>query len=583
MIDYRPPLRDFRFLLNDVFAAPAIWDRTPALSHASEDLASAVLEEAARIARGEMAPLNASGDQEGCTWKDGLVTAPRGFREAFAALGAGGWLSMAGNPEYGGQGLPKMLTVLVEELFYSANTSLYLYGTLTAGAAYCIDSHGTDAMRARYLPGLYDGRMAGAMALTEAHAGTDLGMLRTRAAPAGDGTYHITGTKIFLTGGEHDLTPNIIHLVLARLPDAPTGTRGLSLFLVPKHLTDENGEPGARNSIKSQSIEHKMGIKGSATSVMEYQNAVGWLLGEPHQGLAAMFTMMNYERVSIGMQGQGLAAIAAQASAGYARERLQGRAPSGPKHAGGPADPSIEHPEVRRMLLTQRAFVEGGRAFAVLVGRELDLSRFAQDNAERTRAAASVSLLTPVAKAFLTDRGFECCVMSQQVYGGAGFIVESGVEQFVRDSRIAQIYEGANGIQALDLIGRKVLRDGGEALFKLLDSFEDDLPQDAMYRDVVIGQFERLRALTGNLEARSKDDPNLPGAISCDFLELLGLIIFAWLWAMMAHRAPDDDFGLTKRHTAAWFFKRMLPKTDALALAMSADTDQLMGLPNHCF
>jgi alkylation response protein AidB-like acyl-CoA dehydrogenase len=583
MDNYQAPLRDFRFLLEDVFDANQLWERLPGMSGVSTDFVRTVLEEGARIASRELAPINHSGDREGCEWADGTVTTPQGFRQAFTALGEGGWLSMNGNPDYGGQGLPKMLTVLIEEMFYSANTSLFLYGTLTAGAAYCIESHGTEAVKRRYLPPLYDGRWGGAMAMTEPQAGSDLGLIRTRAEPQADGTYRVKGTKLYLTGGEHDLTENIIHLVLARLPDAPAGTRGLSMFLVPKFLVDERGALGRRNKLRSLSIEHKMGINGSATSLMEYDEATGWLVGEPHQGLATMFTMMNYERLSVGMQGLGLSAIAVQSAGAYAQQRLQGRAPAGPVHPDESADPITAHPDVRRMLLVQRALVEGGRAFAILVGRELDLVRYADDDDEREQAAAFVGLLTPVAKAFLTDRGLDCCVLAQQVFGGAGFIVETGVEQFVRDCRIAQIYEGTNGIQAQDLIGRKVLRDGGATLSAFVDRLRAELPRDARHYAATTAEFDRLIAVTADLIERCEQDPNLAGAIATDFLELFGYTVYAWLWARMDACAGADEFGQAKRYTAQFYFDRVLPRADALVRGIRADSNALMAVPDAMF
>ncbi len=568
MYDYQAPLRDYRFLLEEVFGADRLWDELANLYGVTPELAQTVLEQAARIASGELRPLNMRGDQQGCEWDDGAVRTPDGFPAAFQALGEGGWLGIAGNPDFGGQGLPKMLTVLVEEMFYSANTSLFLYATLTAGAAYCIDSHGSAAMKRLYLPKLYDGSWAGAMVLTEPHAGTDLGLLRTKAVQGRDGHYQITGTKIYISGGEHDLAENIIHLVLARLPDSPPGSKGLSLFLVPKFLPDSDGKLGARNAMHSQSLEHKMGIRGSATSVMAYEGATGFLVGKPNQGLAAMFTMMNYERLSVGIQGLGLSAGAYQGAAHYAAERRQGRSPEGAVAPDEAADPILVHPDVRRMLLYQRAHNDGGRAFAMLVGRELDKVRYSDDAAEREQAARFVGLLTPVAKAFLTDRGFDCCVLAQQVYGGAGYIVETGVEQYVRDARIAQIYEGANGIQAMDLIGRKVLRDQGATLYEFLDVLaaeaERDLA-DSNHRGELSDALQLLREVATKVIKESDKDARLAGAIANDFLQLLALTTYASLWARMAVFAPKDPWGNAKRETAAFFFARILPQTRALA------------------
>jgi len=584
MPDYVAPTRDMEFVLFDLLDAESTWRRIPALAEVTRDVVAAVLEEGGRIASERLAPINASGDRAGSTWHAHGVVTPAGFKDAFRALADGGWLGVAGSPDYGGQGLPKMLTVALEEMFYAANTGLYLCGTLTVGAATCIATHGSDAQKATYLPKLYSGQWAGAMALTEAHAGTDLGIMRTRAEPAADGSYRITGTKIFITYGDHDLTENSIHLVLAKLPNAPDGTRGISLFIVPKVLVGADGSLGARNSFASGSIEHKMGVKGSPTCVMNYDGAVGYLIGEPNQGLAAMFTMMNYERLSVGIQGLGTGDAAYQAASRYAAERLQGRAASGPQNPNGAADPILVHPDVRRMLLTARAYNEGGRAFAALVGRELDLAKYAPDADERARAERLVGLLTPIAKAHLTDRGFEACVMAQQVFGGHGYIAEWGVEQFVRDVRIAQIYEGTNGVQALDLLGRKVLRDGGATADEFIASMRADVNAvDAAYRDALETALDRLAGVTRRLIERSRRDPALAGAASVDYLDLFALTTYAWLWARMASVAPRDAFGDAKRYTATFFFARLLPRALSLVATIDADSSTVTAMPAGSF
>jgi alkylation response protein AidB-like acyl-CoA dehydrogenase len=414
--------------------------------------------------------------------------------------------------------------------------------------------------------------------LTEAHAGTDLGIMRTKAEPAADGSYLISGTKIFITSGEHDLAENIIHLVLARLPDAPQGTRGISLFIVPKYLPDENGNPGRRNGFASGSIEHKMGIRGSATSVMNYDGAVGYLIGEANAGLAAMFTMMNYERLSVGLQGLGAAELAYQQASRYARERLQGRAAGGPENAAGIADPLLVHPDVRRMLLTIRALTQAGRAFAMYVGMQLDLAKY-QDDEEAARLS---QLLTPVAKAFLTDRGLDCAVLAQQVFGGHGYVREWGVEQIVRDVRIAQIYEGTNGVQAIDLVLRKVIRDGGATLELLLDRLKpDELP--ALYRESVEQAFARLRNATAHILTQAAQDPDLPGAVATDYLDLVGYTLYAWIWAEMVRVAEDDEFGESKRQTAAFYFARILPRTQGLAASVTSSSAAVMGMAADAF
>ena len=555
------------------------------LTEVTRDLVGAVLEEGGKIASEQLAPLNPVGDRAGSTWSANGVTTPPGFKQGFSAL-ARRWLARRCRrpASYGGQGLPKMLTVALEEMFYGANTGLYLCGTLTVGAATCIATHGSEAQKALYLPKLYSGEWAGAMALTEAHAGTDLGIMRTRAEPAPDGSYRISGTKIFITYGDHDLTANSVHLVLAKLPDAPEGTRGISLFIVPKFVVNEDGSLGARNSFASGSIEHKMGVKGSPTCVMNYDRAVGHLIGEPNQGLAAMFTMMNYERLSVGIQGLGTAEAAYQAASGYASERLQGRSPLGAQRRDAAADPILVHPDVRRMLLTVRAYNEAGRAFAALVGRELDLAKYSPDDAERARAERLVGLLTPIAKAHLTDRGFEACVIAQQVFGGHGYIAEWGVEQFVRDARIAQIYEGTNGVQALDLLGRKVLRDGGATANEFIESMRADVNGvEAEYRDALELAIDRLADVTKRLIDRASGDPALAGAASVDYLDLFALTTYAWLWARMATIAPTDEFGAAKRHTAGFFYARLLPRALALAAAIDSPSSAIMDMPAESF
>ncbi len=583
MAEYQPPLRDMEFVLFDLLKADETWRSIPQLADTTRDLVRAVLEEGGKVAANELATCNQAGDREGARLADGEVRTATGFKAAFRALADGGWLGVSGRSDVGGQGLPKMLTVALEEMFYGTNTGLYLCGTLTVGAATCISNHGTPDQQALYLPMLYAGRWTGAMALTEAHAGTDLGIMRSRAEPAADGSYRITGTKIFITYGDHDLAENCIHLVLAKLPDAPEGTRGISLFIVPKFMVNADGSLGERNAMSVGSLEHKMGVKGSPTCVMNYEGARGFLVGEPNQGLAAMFTMMNYERLSVGIQGLGTAEAAYQVAARYAAERTQGRGPSGPVNANAAADPIVVHPDVRRMLLTARAYNEGGRAFAALVGRELDLAKYSEDEAQRERAERMVGLLTPVAKACLSDRGFECCVLAQQVFGGHGYIAEWGMEQFVRDVRIAQIYEGTNGVQALDLIGRKVVRDGGATAFEFIDSLRAQGLGDEAFASSVAEALDRLQQVTASIIERADADPALPGAVSTDYLELFALVTYAWLFSHMAAIAPDDEFGGAKKLTAQFFFSRLLPRQTALATSIAAPSSAVMALAADCF
>ncbi len=578
MLEYRAPEQDLHFLLFDLFKVQDEWRDVPEFAEFTDDLVRAVIAEGGRVASEVMAPLNRSGDEQGCHWEDGVVTAPSGFKAAYRQLAEGGWLGLSGNPRYGGQGMPKLLGCLLEEMFWGANTSLYLYGGLSTGASICIDTHGSEAQKQLYLPRLYSGEWTGAMDLTEPHAGTDLGIIRTRAEEAGDGAYRITGTKIFITSGEHDLAENIVHLVLAKLPGAPEGTRGISLFIVPKFIPDQDGNPGERNRVVSGSIEHKMGINGSATNVMNYDEAVGYLVGPENGGLACMFTMMNYERLSVGLQGLGAGELAYQQAARYARDRLQGRAPSGPKNPDGAADSLLVHPDVRRMLLTIRAYTEAGRAFAVYAGLNLDRAKYAGDR----DCQAMSELLTPIAKAFMSDRGFDCAVMAQQVFGGHGFIKEWGMEQIVRDARIAQIYEGTNGIQALDFAARKVCRDGGRTLYALLDTMAAT-PVETPYRQPLHEALARLRGATVHLVESAGKDADLPGAVSTDFLDLTGHTVYAWLWARMAAASRDDAFGRAKRQTADFYFARLLPKTLALEASVRADSRAVMRLDEAAF
>ncbi len=593
MPEYNAPLRDMRFLLNDVFDAPALWQRLPRLAERIDaDTADAILEEAAKVTGGLLAPLNRSGDEEGAQWQDCAVRTPAGFREAYATYAEGGWVGLTGNPAHGGMGMPKMLAVQFEEMMYAANASFSLYSTLSAGACLALDAHGSEELKNRYLPNMYAGTWAGSMCLTEPHAGTDLGIIRTKAEPQADGSYRISGTKIFITGGEQDLTENIIHLVLAKLPDAPAGSRGISLFLVPKFLVGDDGALGARNAVHCGSIEHKMGIKASATCVMNFDGASGWLVGEVNKGLAAMFTMMNYERLSIGIQGIGCAEMSYQSAVAYARERLQSRAPTGPVARDKAADPIIVHPDVRRMLLTMKALTEGGRAFSTYVGQQLDLAKYAEDQEERSQAEALVALLTPVAKAFFTDTGLESCVLGQQVFGGHGYIREWGQEQLVRDVRIAQIYEGTNGIQALDLMGRKVVANGG--LF--LSIFSREVRAFAAGANAELAEFvtplltalDLLDNLTQGIVARAGNDPREIGAASVEYLHLFGYTAYAYLWARMAaaalrQREADPSFHDGKLATARFYFARILPRVHSLAAAVEAGSESLYGLEAEQF
>jgi alkylation response protein AidB-like acyl-CoA dehydrogenase len=588
MANYKAPIQDMQFVLHDVFKADALWASMPATSEVTPDLVSAILEEGARVCENELFPINRQGDEEGCTWKEGEVTTPTGFKEAYATYADSGWLSLGGDPEFGGQGMPKMLTVMFEEMVYAANTSFALYPALTAGACLCLLHHATDELKQTYLPPMYEGRWSGSMCLTEPHCGTDLGIMKTKAVPADNGNYTISGTKIFITGGEHDLNENIIHLVLAKLPDAPAGSRGISLFVVPKLKVNADGSLGERNAVTCGSIEHKMGIKGSATCVMNFDGAEGYLVGEENRGLATMFTMMNYERLSIGLQGIGLGDVSYQLARDYARERTQSRSPAGKVQPDQAADPIIVHPDVRRMLLTQRSYKEGGRAFAAYVGMWLDMAKGHPDEATRAKAEGLVALLTPVAKAYFTDRGLDATILGQQVLGGHGYIREWGLEQFVRDARIAQIYEGTNGIQALDLMGRKIVANQG-AFYQIfrqeVQSFIDASPDLIEFTGPLGNALGRLDEATEAVLTQVKDDPNAIGAASCDYLNLFGLTAYAYMWSMMARAAAAEtsEFHRTKVDTARFFMQRLLPESLGYHAKVLAGSDTLMASPAEAF
>ncbi|OMG67833.1 acyl-CoA dehydrogenase [Stutzerimonas balearica] len=583
MADYKAPLRDMRFVLNEVFDLPRLWQSLPALADVVDaETADAILEEAGKITAGTIAPLNRSGDEEGCRWQDGKVSTPAGYPEAYRLYAEGGWVGVGGDPAYGGMGMPKAISAQVEEMMNSASLAFGLYPMLTSGACLSIYAHASEALKQKYLPNMYAGVWAGSMCLTEPHAGTDLGMIRTRAEPQADGSYKVSGTKIFITGGEHDLTENIIHLVLAKLPDAPPGSRGISLFLVPKVLVNEDGSLGERNALSCGSIEHKMGIQASATCVMNFDGATGWMVGEPNKGLAAMFTMMNYERLGVGIQGLATGERSYQSAIEYARERIQSRAPTGPVAQDKAADPIIVHPDVRRMLLTMKALNEGGRAFSTYVAMQLDIAKFSEDTEARQRADALVALLTPVAKAFLTDLGLETTVHGQQVFGGHGFIREWGQEQLVRDCRITQIYEGTNGIQALDLLGRKVVGSGGE----LYRPFVEDIrafigsagAEMAEFTAPLEAALNNLDELTGWLLEEAKRSPNEIGAASVEYLHVFGYTAYAFMWALMAKAAmgrEGDDFYQGKLATARFYFARLLPRIHSLTASVRAGSESL--------
>jgi alkylation response protein AidB-like acyl-CoA dehydrogenase len=584
MADYKAPLRDMRFVLNEVFEVSRLWATLPELSETVDaETVEAILEEAGKVTGRSVAPLSRAADEEGCHWNDTVVTTPAGFIQAYKTYAEGGWVGVGGNPEFGGMGMPKAVSAQVEEMVNSASLAFGLYPMLTSGACVSINTHASEALKAKYLPNMYAGVWAGSMCLTEAHAGTDLGIIRTRAQPQADGSYKISGTKIFITGGEHDLTENIIHLVLAKLPDAPAGPKGISLFLVPKIMVNDDGSLGARNTVFCGSIEHKMGIQASATCVMNFDQAEGYLIGEPNKGLAAMFTMMNYERLGVGIQGLASGERSYQNAIEYARDRLQSRAPTGAQSRETIADPIIVHPDVRRMLLTMKALNEGGRAFSTYVAMQLDTAKYSEDAEVRQRADALVALLTPVAKAFLTDMGLDTTVHGQQVFGGHGYIREWGQEQLVRDVRITQIYEGTNGIQALDLMGRKVVASGG-AHYRL---FSEEVRQFIAASDASQGEFTKplaaalttLDELTDWVLDRARSNPNEIGAASVEYLHAFGYTAYAYMWAMMAKAAwgkeGQEDFYAGKLGTARFYFARLLPRIQSLSASVKAGSESL--------
>ncbi|CAI8936436.1 3-methylmercaptopropionyl-CoA dehydrogenase [Pseudomonas donghuensis] len=582
MSDYLPPLRDMDFLFNEVFDIPGQWARIPALAEQVDaDTARAILEQAGKLIAQQVAPLNRSGDEQGCRWQDGRVSTPDGFAQAYRNYADDGWVGVAGATEYGGMGMPKVIAAQVEEMLNAANLSFALYPMLTAGACLSLLNHASEALKARYLPPMYEGRWSGSMCLTEPHAGTDLGLIHSRAEPQADGSYKVSGTKIFITGGEQDLTENIIHLVLAKLPDAPAGAKGISLFLVPKVLVEEGGALGQANAVSCGSIEHKMGIKASATCVMNFDGATGYLVGEANKGLNAMFTMMNYERLGVGIQGLALGERSYQNAVAYARERLQCRASTGPQAPEQAADPIIVHPDVRRMLLTMKALNEGGRAFSTYVALQLDLAKYSEDAHERNRAEARVALLTPVAKAFLTDMGLETTVHGQQVFGGHGYIREWGQEQLIRDCRITQIYEGTNGIQALDLLGRKLVADGGRtyaALAQEINAFAEGLaPSRGEFKAPLQLAVANLDDLTAWVLDRAQGNPREIGAAAVEYLQVFGYTLYAYLWAQMADvaLAQDGAFYQSKVGTARFYFARLLPRIRSLSASVKAGSQSL--------
>ena len=596
MPEYKAPLRDMRFLIDHVFDFHTQYAALGA-HDASPDMINAILEEGAKFCENVLAPLNRSGDEEGCHFDNGVVTTPAGFKDAFAQYVEGGWHGLAADPAYGGQGLPSSLGLVISEMVGSSNTSWGMYPGLTHGAMSAIHAHGTAEQKDTYLSKLTAGQWTGTMCLTEAHCGTDLGIIKTRAVPQADGSYAITGSKIFISAGEHDMSDNIIHLVLAKLPDAPAGTKGISLFIVPKFLPNASGEAGERNGVSCGSIEHKMGIKASATCVLNFDDAKGFLIGEPNKGLNCMFTMMNHARLGTGMQGLCLGEASFQGAIKYANDRLQMRALTGAKAPDKPADPIIVHPDVRRMLLTMKAFNEGNRALTYFTAQMLDVAHLSPDAEARQEAEDLLAFLTPICKAFMTDTGLEVTNHGMQIFGGHGFIREWGMEQLVRDCRIAPIYEGTNGIQALDLLGRKVLGSQGKLLrnfTKIVHKFcaaNAGHPQLGEFVAQLDGLNQQWGELTMKVGMAAMKNPDEVGAASVDYLMYSGYIVLGYLWLRMALVAQaqlesgegDGDFCQGKLATCEFYFKRLLPRTAAHRSAIEAGSDCLMKLPAQLF
>lgn len=590
MSDFKAPLRDIEFALFEVFHFEEHYaEYCPSLDR---ELTNALLDENAHFCENVLAPLSAIGDSEGCCLENGKVVTPTGFKDAYQRYCNAGWPSLARSLEFGGQGLPQSLGLVMNELSATANYAWTMYPGLSQGAMHTIESHGSNEQKQTYLPALISGLWTGTMCLTEAHCGTDLGLLKTKASPLGDGRYTVSGTKIFVSSGDHDLTENIVHIVLARLPNAPAGTKGISLFIVPKFIIHANGSLGDRNNVNCGSLEHKMGIHGNATCLLNFDGAVGTLLGEPHKGLHLMFTFMNLARLGAALQGLAHAELGFQKSLKYAQQRLQGRSLSGAKNPNGGADPIIVHPDVRRMLMTQKALTEGMRMMAYYAAKLVDVVQLGQGETLRQSALDMLSLVTPIAKGFMTELGFESANLALQCFGGHGYIKEWGVEQNLRDCRIASLYEGTTGVQALDLLGRKILLSNGKLLRKFTECIQQfcldptNPPELSAYMESLARLEKEWLVITAKIGVRAQHNPDEVGAASVDYLMYCGYIFMGYLWARAAKAAAnklvvgthEPDFYRAKLATARFYFERVLPRTLSLAATINSGADNLMSL-----
>ena len=592
---YKAPLRDISFVMNELLESEKLYQTLPGYEEATEDLMNAIVEEGAKFAENVLSPLNQPGDEEGCHWSEEGVTTPRGFADAYHQYVANGWPSLSAGTDVGGQGMPNLMGIVINEMAGTANWSWLMYPGLSHGAVKTIEEHGDAEQKEKYLTRLVEGAWTGTMCLTEAHCGSDLGLLRTKAEPQADGSYAVTGTKIFISAGDHDMAENIVHIVLARLPDAPPGTKGISLFIVPKFKVNEDGSLGERNAVTCASIEKKMGIKASATCVMNFDGATGYLIGPPNRGLNCMFTFMNTARIGTAIQGLAHAQLSYTGALTYAKERLAMRSLTGPKNPDGPADPIIVHPNVRRMLLTQKAFAEGNRAFIYFLAQLGDIVDAGTEEQSK-KADDLMALLTPIGKAFATETGFEAANMGIQVYGGHGFIREWGMEQIVRDSRISMLYEGTTGIQALDLLGRKVIGSGGKLLLgftALIEEFcnANDAPEDAEFIDVLKAYKDEWLGLSMKIGESAMQNPDEAGAAAVDYMMYSGYVTLAYFWARMAVLARqkiaeadgDVSFYESKVLTARFYFERLLPRTLAHKDMMLSGAENLMDMPEALF